>query len=115
MMKKLMIVCFFILLASAVFAAPSHPTARPIPAEGVAGNHIITDGYNYFVLVDDVEFISDGGYAGRVIVFFKYRNDGLPIYFQTTEDAEFFVAEVAKRMAIIQPWNNPQPVKPISK
>jgi hypothetical protein len=115
-MKKLLIIGIFVLIAGVAFAAPVHPTSRPIPAEGSAGNHIITDGYNYFVLVDDVQFIAPSGVGGRVVIYFKHRVDGLYIYFQTAEDAETFVAEVAKRVVVVQPWNNPQQsVKVLSK
>ena len=101
-MKKLLIVLALLVVVTGVFASgASENGSHWLPAEGVTGSFIISDGQTYSIAIDQiaaVQLYSDT----MVSVFLKGNDRSMTIMFETRDESQKFIAEVYKRMASIR-------------
>jgi hypothetical protein len=100
-MKRFLIIGF-LLLAFNVFAGGSiEANTQWLPAEGNAGNYIITDGINYTIVIDQVASIQLST-SMSVYVFLKGNDRPMVIIFSTEDQTKKFMDEISRRMIAIQ-------------
>jgi hypothetical protein len=102
MMKKFLIILGLIVIVTGGFASGSiEDGSHWLPVEGTASNHIITDGRNYSISIDEIAAVQLYTSISAAI-FLKGNDRPLYIQFGSKEETQNFIAEVYKRMAAIQ-------------